>query len=113
MKAYDFVFSNQPRHRILRHTTFWLAYWIFFLISFYIPTCVFPEWDTGKFSANVARIGLFKWLELRLFNSAITFIPLLAFAYTLIYFVLPRFFFNKKNHFIKVIEGSKKMKRRK
>ena len=67
------------------------------MISFYIPFCVFPAWDTEKFAGNVARIGLLKWLWLRLFHSTITLIPLLAFAYTIIYFVLPRHFFNKKN----------------
>ena len=67
------------------------------MISFYIPFCVFPAWDTEKFAGNVARIGLLKWLWLRLFNSTITLIPLLAFAYTIIYFVLPRHFFSKKS----------------
>ena len=67
------------------------------MITFYIPFCVFPAWDTEKFAGNVARSGLLKWSWRRLFNSTITFIPLLAFAYTIIYFVLPRHFFNKKN----------------
>jgi len=65
--------------------------------SFYIPFCVFPAWDTERFAGAVARIGLLKWLWLRLFNSTITLLPLLAFAYTVIYFLLPRHFFNKKN----------------
>ena len=97
MNQHDFIFSNHFRHRVARHATFWFACWIFFMITFYIPFCVFPAWDTEKFAGNIARSGLLKWLWRRLFNSTITFIPLLAFAYTIIYFVLPRHFFNKKN----------------
>jgi len=94
---YDFIFSNHFRNRLARHAAFWFACWIFFMVSFYIPFCVFPAWDTEQFAGNVARIGLLKWLWLRLFNSTITLIPLLAFAYTIIYFVLPRHFFSKKS----------------
>ncbi len=103
MSQHDFIFSNHIRHRIARHAAFWFTCWIFFLISFYIPFCVFPAWDTEKFTVSVARIGLLKWLWLRLFNSTLTLIPLLAFAYTIIYFVLPRHFFNKKNWIVTTV----------
>lgn len=103
MKTYDLIFSNRPRHRILRHAAFWLACYIFYLVSFYIPHCVFPAWDTEKFATNVARIGLLKWLKMRLINSSGGFIPLMAFAYTIIYFVLPRHFFSKKSWIITIV----------
>jgi sensor histidine kinase YesM len=96
----DFIFSNSIRHLIARHATFWFASYIFFIITFYIPHCVFPAWNTEKFAANSARLGFAWWLWWRIFNSTISFIPVLAFAYTIIYFVLPRHIFNKKNVFI-------------
>jgi sensor histidine kinase YesM len=96
----DFIFSNHLRHRMARHVTFWFATYIFFLVTFYIPHCVFPAWNTEKFSANTARLGFAWWLWWRAFNSTISFIPVLAFAYTIIYFVLPRHVFNKRNIFI-------------
>jgi len=100
MSQRDFIFSNHFRHRLTRHAAFWLACYIFYLITFYIPHCVFPAWNTEKFAANTARLGLGRWIWWRLFNSTITFIPLLAFAYTVIYFLLPRHFFSKKNWFV-------------
>ena len=62
-----------------------------------------PAWNTENFTVNVARIGLLKWLWLRLINSTITFLPLLAFAYIVIYFLLPRHLFNKKNWVITTV----------
>ena len=103
MSQHDFIFSNHFRHRIARHAAFWFVCWIFFLISFYIPFCVFPGWNADRFAGAVARIGLLKWMWLRLFNSTITFLPLLAFAYSIIYFLLPRHFFNKKNWLITTV----------
>ncbi len=103
MSQHDFIFSNHFRHRIARHAAFWFACWIFFLITFYLPIKVFPGWNTEAFAGNVARIGLLKWLWLRLVNSTLIFLPLLAFAYLVIYFLLPRYFFNKKNRIITTI----------
>jgi len=73
------------------------------LITFYLPIKVFPGWNTDGFAGNVARIGLLKWLWLRLINSILIFLPLLAFAYSVIYFLLPRYFFNKKNRVITTV----------
>lgn len=103
MSQHDFIFSNSIRHRIARHAAFCFACWIFFIVSFYIPFGVFPAWNTEKFAGNIARIGLLKWLWLRLFNSTLTLLPLLAFAYTVIYFLLPRLFFNKKNRVVTTV----------
>ena len=100
MNQHDFIFSNSIRHRVARHATFWFASYIFFIITFYIPHCVFPGWNTEKFAANTARLGVVKWLWWRIVHSTISLIPVLAFAYTIVYFILPRHIFNKKNIFI-------------
>lgn len=100
MSQHDFIFSNSFRHRVARHAAFWFACWIFFMISYYIPYGVFPGWNTERFSANVERIGLLRWLWLRLANSIIILLPLLAFAYSVIYFLLPRVLLHKKNGLI-------------
>lgn len=96
VSQHDFIFSHQFRHRIVRHAAFWLACYVFFMISFNLPYGVFPGWNTEKFAGNVARIGLLKWLILRLKHSSGMFIPIMFFAYTTIYLLLPRLFFNKK-----------------
>jgi hypothetical protein len=100
MSQHDFIFSNSIRHRIARHAAFWFASYIFYIITFYIPHSVFPAWNTEKFAAHSARLGVAQWLWWRIFNSTISLIPVVAFAYTIIYFVLPRYVFNKRNIFI-------------
>ena len=77
VSQHDFIFSNHFRHRAARHAAFIIVCWLFFLLSYYIPTGVFPAWNTEKFAGNVARIGLLRWLWLRLFNSVVSFLPLL------------------------------------
>ena len=103
MRQHDFIFSNHFRHRIARHASFWFACYIFFLISSYLPGGVLPGWNTENFTVNVARIGLLKWVWFRLINSTAAFIPLLAFAYLVIYFLLPRHLFNKKSWVITTV----------
>jgi sensor histidine kinase YesM len=100
---HDFIFSNQFRHRITRHAAFLFACWVFFCISFYLPFKVFPAWNTETFAGNIARIGLPRWLWLRFANSLLMFVPLIAFAYVVIYYILPRYLFDKKNQFITTV----------
>ncbi len=66
------------------------------MISHSIPFGIFPGWNTEKFAENSARLGFPTWLKWRLFNSTIVFIPAILFAYSIIYFVLPRYYFERK-----------------
>ena len=100
---HEFIFSDQFKHRITRHTAFLFCCWLFFCISFYIPIKVLPGWNTVNFTVNAARLGLSKWLWLRFVNSLLIFIPLVAFAYVVIYYILPHYFFNKKNQAITTV----------
>ena len=100
MSQHDFIFSNHLRHRVARHAVFMVACWIFFCISFYLPYNVLPGWDTKNFVVNSARLGVLNWLWLRFANSLLLFLPLLSFAYVVIFFILPRYFFLKKNRVI-------------
>lgn len=103
MTQQDFIFSNRFRHRLARHAAFCFGCWIFFLISFYLPLKVLPGWNTENFTVNAARLGLMKWLWLRLQNSLLILLPMLVFAYSIIYFLLPRYFLNKKKRGVTVI----------
>ncbi len=97
MTQHDFIFSNQFKHRLARHVAFYFACYIFFCIAIYIPNGVFPAWNTEMFKINSARLGFPTWLKWRVFNSTLFFLPYLAFAYSIIYFILPRLYFYKKN----------------
>ena len=36
MQWHDFVFSEKPAIRLLRHSVFWMAWWIYFTVCQYI-----------------------------------------------------------------------------
>lgn len=99
MTQYDFIFSNQLNHRLARHIAFFLACYLFFLLVYYIPYTIFPAWDISEFAKKTARLGLPTWLKWRIVHSLIIFLPNLVFGYAVIYFALPRYYFNRKNVF--------------
>jgi Histidine kinase len=94
---HDFIFSNQFRHRLARHVAFYFACYIFYCIAYYIPGGVLPAWSFEGFAQRSGRLGFPTWLKWRVVNSTLAFLPALAFAYSIIYFILPRHYFNKKN----------------
>jgi len=77
-----------------------LACYLFFLLLYYVPYAVFPAWNTSQFAKVSARLGFPTWLQWRIINSLIIFLPNLLFGYAVIYFALPRYYFNRKNVFI-------------
>jgi hypothetical protein len=97
VSQHEFIFSNYWRHRAARHAAFLFACWLFFCISFYFPFKVLPGWNTENFTVNSARIGVLKWLWLRFVNSLLLYLPLVSFAYVVIYLILPRYIFDKRN----------------
>ena len=100
MTQNDFIFSNQFNHRLARHIAFFLACYLFFLLVYYVPYAVFPAWNTSEFVKVSARHGFPTWLKWRIVHSLIIFLPNLLFGYAVIYFALPRYYFNRKNVFI-------------
>ena len=97
MTRHEFIFSNSFGPRLARHAAFCFACYVFFCVVFYIPFGVFPAWNTELFSQNSSRLGFPTWLKWRVVNSTLTFLPIITFAYCVIYFVLPRYYFSKKN----------------
>src|SRR5688572_7210227 len=107
MKTYDFIFSNQPRHRISRHVIFWICWFVFIVFAYQIPIVdVFPNWNIKaridfaqkKYGmdfitmrggwANLAWEISYKQLRILLCH--------IAFIYFLIYYILPLYISNKK-----------------
>jgi len=80
MDSLPFVFSNQPRWRLLRHGTFWFSWFSFqaFLYSF-SPSPVLQN------QSFLVRLGMTAP------ESLIYLIPHLFLAYTLMYVVIPYF----------------------
>lgn len=83
MKQLPFIFSEEWKYRLQRHVTFWLFWTIFqgFLYSFV--------------AINSAR-GYLRNLPLSMVESFIFLIAHMFLAYSLIYFVIPRFLLRQK-----------------
>jgi len=76
--AYDFIFSEKRKHRLVRHLTFWSG---FCLLKF--CSAVYPDSPAGLLTLNLYKVPLL---------SLICFIPLYIFSvYSFIYILLPRY----------------------
>lgn len=83
MLQHPFIFSDEPRYRIRRHVYFWVAWWLFqaFLYSFIA---------INRATDYYLRLPV-SMLESLIYLSVHIFL-----AYTLIYFVIPRFLMKQR-----------------
>ena len=80
MQWHEFIFSEQRKHKLLRHLVFWTAWWLFFLFGFMLFN------DPGGNKVNPFNLAPGDHLLLK------TFLLVLLYAlacYPLIYFILP------------------------
>jgi sensor histidine kinase YesM len=83
IEKYPFIFSDETKHRVARHVSFWIFWWIFqgFLYSFIV----------AKGGNGYAERLLTSMAE-----SLVYLIPHIFLSYLLIYFVIPRFLLKQK-----------------
>ena len=82
MQWHEFIFSEQRKHKLLRHLVFWVSWWLFFLICFIL----FPNPTLA--SNKVNPFNLIPGDHLVLKTSLLVLLYALA-CYPLIYFILP------------------------
>jgi sensor histidine kinase YesM len=102
---HEFIFSTQRKQRIARHIIFWLVWWLSFAIFFHWPIHTFNGWNIRE-SANpdIERIGFLRLILKTLFiNSLLAVIlPQIGLCYLLIYWLLPNYFFRKRNFLVAI-----------
>lgn len=83
MNKYPFIFSDAPRYRIGRHLAFWTFWWLFqgFLYAF-TPVPV--------------KASYIDRIPISMLESSIFLLAHLFLAYSLMYFVLPRYLLKNK-----------------
>jgi len=101
----DFIFSNERRHRIARHLAFWGGWCVAYLLLFHYPLHSFEGWSFNESNGTldwIRQIGLPLFvLKTLICNSLlIIVVPQAIFTYVLIYWVLPNYFFKKRNVFV-------------
>jgi two-component system LytT family sensor kinase len=95
--SYDFIFSNHLRHRITRHAAFWLTWWIYFIVTYLVPTFPFPGWSMSGPHPVLDKFGLAFFLKnIFIYNSLSIILAHAAFTYAIISFALPRYFLKRK-----------------
>ena len=105
MTRQDFIFSNERRHRIARHLAFWGGWCVAYLLLFHYPLHTFHGWGFSESNGTldwVRQIGLPLFvLKTLIFNSLLAVVvPQAIFTCVLIYWVLPNYFFKKRNVFV-------------
>jgi len=82
MTAYDFIFSNKPKHRLSRHFTLWIIFCAYFFIVNFVPV------NAADFTSTKTYATAFYKLM---------YIPVsILSAYITAYFLLPRFLLKGK-----------------
>src|SRR6188474_2633708 len=102
MQWHEFIFSDQRRHRLARHIAFWLIWCLAFNILFFLPSNVFRGWDPNTKSIILQQWGLpLFFISTLIVNSFLaTVVPQIALIYVLIYWLLPNYYFKRKNPFL-------------
>jgi hypothetical protein len=87
MQWHDFIFSNHPRQRWLRHTVFWLTWWLYFSTIYYL----YHQAQPGKGLGTYVNLGSDIFLK----SFLLLLIQAIA-CYTFIWFLLPRYLVKAK-----------------
>jgi hypothetical protein len=91
VKTYDLTFSDNFRHRLSRHLLFWLAWWIFFEFTYFMPVYWYPGWNTLKVPDPVLKSGYSGFYLLVILNTLLAVIVHVFFTYLLIYWFMPHY----------------------
>ena len=102
LTKHDFIFSDQRRHRLARHIAFWLVWCLAFNILFHFPINVFKGWGPNNYNKNLLQLGLpLFFIKTLIVNSFLAIVvPQIALTYVLIYWLLPNYYFKRKNPFL-------------
>jgi sensor histidine kinase YesM len=95
--AQDFIFSNQPKYRITRHSLFWISWFLFMLLAIHIPANRFANWQIEIDKSFVAKKGgMASMLLTMTWRQSWVLLSHIAFTYVLLYFILPLYFIDRK-----------------
>jgi len=83
MQQYPFIFSKEKKYRLQRHLSFWIFWWIFFAILY-------------SYTAKVTLLPNFQRLPIAIVDSILFLIPHMFLAYSLMYYIIPKFIFKGK-----------------
>ena len=100
MNIYDFIFSDQRRYRFRRHLVFWIAWCLYFALTYLVPTYWVPAWNLKGPMPQIEQYGVVNSCLRILMNSALMTVVHMALVYGILYFFVPRYLSKNKKRFI-------------
>ncbi len=83
MNSYPFIFSDERKYRILRHVCFWVLWWLFQGVLYSFSTIYDPSLYLKRLAMSMVESFVFMAMHIFL-------------AYSLMYFVIPRFLLKQR-----------------
>ena len=80
MTRHELIFSDQRRHRIMRHVVFWLSWWLIYCLLFQVPTLELKGWGFSREASpatfrDAEKIGAILYiLKILIFNALLSVI---------------------------------------
>ena len=90
MQWNKFIFSNKQDDRLIRHTAFWLAWWLYFWLSSYFLFAPIV------FTQKAKELAFWNWNLNDFIRSFFLVLIHVAAVYMLLYYLLPKFGHAKK-----------------
>jgi len=91
VNIYDFIFSDQRKHRFSRHFVFWITWCLYFAITFLVPTYWVPAWNLQGRMPQIEQYGIVISCFRILLNSFLMTLVHMSLVYGILYFILPRY----------------------
>lgn len=101
MSWHDLIFSNQSKHRTLRHVVSWLLWWPFIILTVFFTSTRVVSLKKGfsyysQHQPGLGELGFFSYCLLVLAKSFLLVLIHIFFCYAIIYILLPAFLLKKK-----------------
>jgi sensor histidine kinase YesM len=97
MNVYNLVFSNLPGVRFRRHLFFWIAWCLYWLTTYLIPTQWIPAWNFSGPLPQINHYGFMVSFLRIMMNTILMTIIYMALTYGILYLILPRYFSKTKS----------------
>ena len=81
MEQPPFIFSDERKYRFRRHLVFWIFWWLFFAILY-------------SYTPKISLLPNFTRLPIAAIDSLFFLLPHMFLAYSLMYYVIPKFVFS-------------------
>ena len=103
MNLYNLVFSDRRSVRFRRHLLFWVAWCVYWLTTYLIPTMWVPAWNLHGPLPQIEKYGFVISFFRILMNTTLMTMIYMGLTYGILYFILPRYLSKNKKWIVTTI----------